>query len=148
MKRYTKLKWGILAELALLFVLLAVKLSSERAEDASSAAVVAEEEEEAEQEYIKWVDFDVTGEALSQAYEADVDTYGTDWHVDWISLLAYGAAKNGGIFNQRTLADMKDGLLYTSGLSSTATACRRREKPKTVLTSEALKTRCGHLALR
>ena len=108
MKRYTKLKWGILAELALLFVLLAVKLSSERAEDASSAAVVAEEEEEAEQEYIKWVDFDVTGEALSQAYEADVDTYGTDWHVDWISLLAYGAAKNGGIFNQRTLADMKE----------------------------------------
>ena len=47
MKRYTKLKWGILAELALLFVLLAVKLSSERAEDASSAAVVAEEVEEA-----------------------------------------------------------------------------------------------------
>lgn len=48
--------------------------------------------------YIKWVDFNVSYEALCKAYEYDVNTYGEKVHLDWIDLLAYVAAKNGGDF--------------------------------------------------
>ena len=47
--------------------------------------------------YIKWVDFDVTNEALRQALRYDVDSYTTDRHYNWIELLAYlGAHKKEG----------------------------------------------------
>lgn len=49
-----------------------------------------------ENEYIKWVDFNVSYEALCQAYEIDLATYKEETHIDWIELLAYCAAKNGG----------------------------------------------------
>lgn len=48
--------------------------------------------------YIKWVDFNVSYEALCRAYEYDVTTYGENIHLDWIDLLAYVAAKSGGDF--------------------------------------------------
>lgn len=48
--------------------------------------------------YIKWVDFNVSYEALCRAYTYDVDTYGMDIHLNWIELLAYTAARNGGDF--------------------------------------------------
>lgn len=49
--------------------------------------------------YIQWVDFDVSYEALCKAYEYDVSTYGNKIHLDWIELLAYVAAQNGGTFD-------------------------------------------------
>jgi len=48
--------------------------------------------------YIKWVDFNVSYEALCRAYEYDVSTYDAKIHLDWIDLLAYVAAKTGGDF--------------------------------------------------
>lgn len=53
-------------------------------------------EGEAKSDYIKWVEFHVPEEILTQAYRLDVDTWGEKVHLDWISLLAYLAAKNGG----------------------------------------------------
>ncbi len=50
----------------------------------------------ADGETIKWVDFNVSYEALCNAYEADISTYQEEHHIDWIELLAYLAAKNGG----------------------------------------------------
>lgn len=52
---------------------------------------------------IKWVDFNVSVEALSKAYEYDVDTYKEPVHLNWIELLAYGAARSGGTFQKKTL---------------------------------------------
>lgn len=49
-----------------------------------------------EGEFIKWVDFKVSYEALCKAYETDLATYKEEVHIDWIELLAYCAAKNGG----------------------------------------------------
>ena len=49
-----------------------------------------------EEDYIKWVDFDVSYEALCKACELDVETYGKEVHINWIELLAYIAAKEGG----------------------------------------------------
>lgn len=54
-------------------------------------------------EYIKWVDFNVSYEALCEAYELDVATYGQKVHIDWVSLLAYTAAKSGGKFDKQAM---------------------------------------------
>lgn len=59
--------------------------------------------EESEQDFIKWVDFNVSYEALCAAYQWDVDTYGTEHHINWVELLAYLAAKNGGSFPSGTV---------------------------------------------
>lgn len=60
-----------------------------------------------QQEYIKWVDFTVSYEALCKAYQWDVDTKGTDHEISWIELLAYTAAKTGGTFDKNSLKTME-----------------------------------------
>lgn len=56
--------------------------------------------------YIKWVDFKVSYEALCEAYDLDVKTYGEDVHLNWIELLAYTGAKNGGSFGKGSVAQI------------------------------------------
>jgi len=58
------------------------------------------------QDYIKWVDFNVSYEALCKAYEWDVNTHGTEHEIDWIELLAYTATKTGGTFEKKALEIM------------------------------------------
>ena len=53
--------------------------------------------------YIKWVDFKITSEALSKAYTLDVESYDKEIHLDWIELLAYAGAKCGGSFDKSSL---------------------------------------------
>lgn len=60
------------------------------------------------QDYIKWVDFNVSYEALCAAYEWDVDTYDTSHHVNWVELLAYTAARTGGEFDKGALNVLKE----------------------------------------
>ena len=50
------------------------------------------------QDFIKWVDFQVTKEAMQQAFRYDVDTCQSDIHLNWIELLAYLGARYGGDF--------------------------------------------------
>ena len=57
-------------------------------------------------EFIHWVDFTVTNEALRQALRLDVDSYTTDYHLNWIELLAYLAARYGGDFSRYKASDM------------------------------------------
>lgn len=59
--------------------------------------------EEAEEDYIKWVDFNVTQVAMQRALQYDLDTYGTDCHIDWIVLLAYAGCRGGGEFGKKSL---------------------------------------------
>lgn len=61
-------------------------------------------------DYIKWVDFNVSYQALRDTYRKDVETYGTDRHVNWIELLAYLATRNGGDFSGYQTKDL-DALL-------------------------------------
>gem|GEM_PF-193437 len=58
-------------------------------------------------DYIKWVDFDVTYEALNDAYTIDVESYETDTHLNWIELLAYLGAKYGGDFSNYKSKDLQ-----------------------------------------
>ena len=54
------------------------------------------------------MDFNVSSEALSFACQTDVTTYGTDCHIDWISLLACTAARYGGEFGRKALVDLEN----------------------------------------
>lgn len=54
--------------------------------------------------YIKWVDFNITCEALSKAYTLDVESYDKEIHLNWIELLAYVGAKTGGSFEKGSVA--------------------------------------------
>lgn len=61
---------------------------------------------QAEKKYIKWVDYDVTKEAMQQAFRYDVDTCQAAIHLDWIQLLSYLGAKYGGDFSHYQPKDM------------------------------------------
>lgn len=55
---------------------------------------------------LKWVDFDVTYEALKKAMELDIETYEQEIHASWIDSLAYLGAKYGGDFSQYQQEDL------------------------------------------
>ena len=59
-------------------------------------------------DYIKWVDFTVPEEAMSKAYQLDVESYGQKIHVNWIELLAYAAAKQGGKFGKAAMKNINN----------------------------------------
>lgn len=54
-------------------------------------------------DFIKWVDFNVSYEALCTAYQYDIDTYQSEIHINWIELLAYTAAREGGKFTSKSI---------------------------------------------
>ena len=58
-------------------------------------------------DFIKWVDFNVTCEALEQAFRYDVDTCQAEVHLNWVDLLAYLGTRYGGDFSRYKKRDMK-----------------------------------------
>ena len=58
-------------------------------------------------DYIKWIDFDITAQALADAVKFDVDSYGSDTHVSHITLLSLLAVKYGGSFKSYKKSDMQ-----------------------------------------
>lgn len=103
MQYLKKIKRAVLVESILLAslysVFLAGTLKDGRVKEQPQAVEVGSV---GEREYIKWVDFNVSYEALCEAYQWDVDTYEAaledkeSVHVDWIELLAYVGARHGG----------------------------------------------------
>lgn len=59
---------------------------------------------------IKWVDFDVSYEALKDAMELDIETHDQEIHADWINALAYLGAKYGGDFTNYQEKDLNQFL--------------------------------------
>lgn len=60
-----------------------------------------------EKDFIKWVDFSVAAEALKTAMEIDIETYHSEVHIPWTSLLAYEATKTGGKITAKHVSDLK-----------------------------------------
>ncbi len=58
--------------------------------------------------YIKYVEFNVTAEALRTAVAFDIETESDNAHIDCISLLAYLGAKYGGDFSKYSQSDAED----------------------------------------
>ncbi len=73
-------------------------------------------------DYIKWVDFNITYEALCTAYDLDVESYASPVHLHWIELLAYAGAKNGGKFDKGSISLLKK---LASELSSEETTLEK-----------------------
>jgi murein DD-endopeptidase MepM/ murein hydrolase activator NlpD len=65
-------------------------------------------EAQTEKKFIKWVDFSVTYEVLDQALKYDIKSHkeGEKVKLNWIELLAYAAAKNGGNFRAKRNSDI------------------------------------------
>lgn len=100
--------------------------------DKMQGLVAVEGQAETGSEVIRWVDFDVTYEALCLAYDWDVNTVQEEVHIEWIELLAYLGAKYGGDFDanekrlqkdaaglvralteeKKTMEELTDGLKY------------------------------------
>lgn len=95
--RYARvLKKAILME-AVLVLIMAGAVVKQTAQVSSASA---------EKDYIKWVDFNVSYEALCDAYGWDVDSHEGTNHVDWVELLAYTAARSGGEFDKSALSTL------------------------------------------
>lgn len=88
----------ILILLSLLFALFTM-LSNHNAPASSSSPSNAKK-------YIKWVDFDVTADAMHQALRYDVDTCQQPNHLNWIELLAFLGARYGGDFSRFKTRDL------------------------------------------
>ena len=93
------IKAGMFIEVTFLLLLACVWITNPE-----SVSVNSQTSEE--KDYIKWVDFNVSYEALCQAYEWDVKSHDTEHEVHWIELLAYTAAKTGGKFDSGALKTM------------------------------------------
>lgn len=90
-----KMKCFLFAEVILVLALLCLMGGDAKTKKVISTAT--------NEDYIKWVDFTVSYEALCAAYEWDVKTYGTTHKVDWIELLAYTATQTGAKFDSKAL---------------------------------------------
>lgn len=54
-------------------------------------------------DYIKWVEFNATTQALKKACLLDIESYEEAVRLDWITLLAYAAVRGGGEFDNKSL---------------------------------------------
>lgn len=61
-----------------------------------------------ENAFIKWVDFKVSYEAMDRALRLDVASHKQGGRINWVDLLAYAAAKNGGNFQNFKLSQLDD----------------------------------------
>lgn len=59
-------------------------------------------------EYIKWVDFSVTAEAMNDALAISLDAYEKGYDADFVKLLSYLGAKYGGDFRHYKKKDLSD----------------------------------------
>ena len=69
---------------------------------------VSSEETSSDNNFIKWVDFNVTAEAMKLTSKLDIESHNSDAEVkyNWIELLAYLAAQNGGNFKNFKKSDL------------------------------------------
>ncbi len=103
-KYIDRVRKGILAECLLVAALVAVAAGGGRSEERQT---IGSQVLTIEEDYIKWVDFTVSYEALCKAYEWDVKTHGTEHEICWVELLAYTAARTGGNFDKNALKTME-----------------------------------------
>lgn len=94
----------------IIFIILLITLISSISIFYSFATDNISESEEIEEkkDFIKWVDFNVTAEALNLTAKLDIDSHNKEDEIvyNWIELLAYLSCKNGGNFKNFTKKDL------------------------------------------
>ena len=75
---------------------------------ANSENIESDTKSETKKDFIKWVDFNVTAEAMNLTAKLDIDSHTKNEEIkyNWIELLAYLACKNGGNFKNFKKADL------------------------------------------
>lgn len=96
MHKRTILKYGIIGEFIIITCLLILSAYNNKAENSIETTLST-----LENNYIKWVDFDITTKALKRAYQYDIESQDEEVKLNWIELLAYLGAKYGGNFSAR-----------------------------------------------
>lgn len=101
MKRPRKLTSVIALELLSLVILCSLVVGLNNTQTVSSSPSTSDQKEtkKEKKDFIKWVEFNVPYEALCVAYDLDVESHDSKVPLNWIELLAYTAAKNGGSFS-------------------------------------------------
>ncbi len=112
-----KIKKGLMAELLFLLLLVAIlscknnitTILTSQSEVTSENNPFQNRDTAPKQktDYIKWVEFNVTSNALNTAYKYDVESHETATKLNWIELLAYAACKGGGTVGKSAVAEMK-----------------------------------------
>lgn len=114
-----RMRFAIRVELLLLLALGCVAVTRELTDRREDPAAMQEESlwtadhgeavaVTADGSYIKWVEFNVTCEAMAAAYDLDVESYEKDVHLNWIELLAYQGAKTGGKFDKNSVKKINE----------------------------------------
>ena len=99
-----KIRWKLLLIIfALIFILSAIIYLFMN----NSQSVSADEEKN----FIKWVDFRVSYDAMDKALKADVNSLDEEVKLDWIEILAYLGTRYGGDFFSRYKAKDMDNLI-------------------------------------
>lgn len=109
MVRRLKSKHIILFELILMALIISILIGK----SVSQSSTVSVSGNETENEYIKWVNFDISSKALDQAYEYDVASQTEEVKINWIELLACLGNKYGGDFSkykQKHMAELVEKL--------------------------------------
>lgn len=107
-----KLKYGIIIEAILLLVLTVTALIGGGNNGGISNFMKETflprflSEENSDKKYIKWVDFDVSAEAMGRAYDLDVTSQTEEVKLKWIELLAYLGTRYGGEFSKYKQKDI------------------------------------------
>ena len=82
------------------------QLEGQTAEQQPAEGQITQQPPEDKKEFIKWADFNVTAEAMSQAMQYDIDSHNSGNPLNWIDLLAYLATRYGNDFKQYKASDM------------------------------------------
>ncbi len=72
----------------------------------SSPEATLADESPPKKDFIKWADFKVSDTAMRKAMKKDIESFGTDIHLDWIELLSFLGAKYGGDFSKFKSSDL------------------------------------------
>ncbi|MDD4088142.1 MAG: M23 family metallopeptidase [Tissierellia bacterium] len=98
-----KIKWkSLLIIFAVIFALLAIYLFMNKTQSVSA---------DEKKDFIKWVDFRVSYDAMDRALRADINSLDEEVKLDWIEILAYLGTRYGGDFFSRYKAKDMDNLI-------------------------------------
>ena len=95
-QKRTILKYGIIGEVIFIICLLILLAYNNKNDNSIETFLLTPEDN-----YITWVDFDITTKALKRACQYDIESQDEEVKLNWIELLAYLGAKYGGNFSSR-----------------------------------------------
>jgi len=64
----------------------------------------------AQEDFIRYMEFELPYEALERAYRYDIESHSTEYPLDWVELLAFAVAKNWGNIDSKIKGNMDEAV--------------------------------------